>query len=92
MIEGEAILRELASKAIEIGADGLEVEYNGGKEEVCAMNRSAGVGFGIASFPSNQPQAEALREELYRLAKKKQVVVLQGVRYEMRARIFDSFG
>ena len=43
MSEGRTILQELASKAIETGADGLEVEYSGGNDEVCAMQLSAGV-------------------------------------------------
>ena len=51
------------------------------------------MGFGIASFRSSSPEAGALRDELHRLAKRKQrIVVVDGLRYELRAGIYDSFG
>ena len=49
-------------------------------------------GWGIASLASSSPEAKSLRHELYALAKKKQRVKIDELTYELRARIFDSFG
>ena len=69
----------------------LEVEYKDGYERAFAAK--AGMGFGIASFRSSSPEAGALRDELHRLAKRKRrIVVVDGLRYELRAGIYDSFG
>jgi hypothetical protein len=47
----------------------------------------------MSSFRSSSPEAGALRDELHRLAKRKQrIVVVDGLRYELRAGIYDSFG
>jgi hypothetical protein len=85
-----AILEPLLAKAISFGADYLEVEYKDRSEEVFALK--SGVGVGIASFRSSSPEAESLRNELYALAKKRQRVKIDEHTYELRARIFDSFG
>ena len=85
-----AILEPLLAKAISLGADQLEVEYKDGSEEVFAMK--SGVGLGIASFRSSSPEAKSLRNELYALTKKKQSVRIGDRTYELRARIYDSFG
>ena len=52
----------------------------------------SGVGVGIASFRSSSPEAKSLRNELYALAKKRQRAKIDEHTYELRARIFDSFG
>ena len=52
----------------------------------------SGVGLGIASFRSSSPEAKSLRNELYALAKKRQHAKIDEHTYELRARIFDSFG
>ena len=85
-----AILEPLLAKAIGLSADQLEVEYKDGSEEVFAMK--SGVGVGIASFRSSSPEAKSLRNELYALAKKRQRAKIDEHTYELRARIFDSFG
>jgi hypothetical protein len=86
----EAILEPLIAKVIGLGADQLEVDYKDGSEQVFAMK--SGVGLGIASFPSSSPEAKSLRSELYALAKKRQRAKIDEHTYELRARIFDSFG
>jgi hypothetical protein len=86
----KTLLEQLAAKAMSLGADGLEVEYKDGCEEVCAVK--SGFGLGIASLRSSSPEAKSLRHELYALAKKKQRVTIDNCTYEPRARIFDSFG
>ena len=85
-----AILEPLLAKAIGLSADQLEVEYKDGPEEVFAMK--SGVGLGIANFRSSSPEAKSLRNELYALAKKRQHAKIDEHTYELRARIFDSFG
>ena len=86
----KAILERLLAKAIALGADELEVEYKAGCEEVFAMKSNFGLG--IASLRRSSPEAKSLRHELYALAKKKQRVTIDDRTYELRARIFDSFG
>jgi hypothetical protein len=86
----EAILEPLLAKAISLGADQLEVEYKDRCEEVFAVK--SGFGLGIANFRSSSPEAQSLRNELYALAKKKQRVKIDEHTYELRTRIFDSFG
>jgi hypothetical protein len=87
----ESIVERLAVEAIGLGADELEVEYKDGCE--WAFAAKAGLGFGIASFRSSSPEAGALRDELHRLAKRKRrIVVVDGLRYELRGHSYDSFG
>jgi hypothetical protein len=85
-----AILEQLAAKAMSLGADGFEVEYKDGCEEVFAVK--SGFGLGIASLRSSTAEAKSLRNELYALTKKKQSVRIGDRTYELRARIYDSFG
>ena len=90
MARKKITLEQLVAKAIDLGADQLEVEYKDGCEEVFAMKSA--FGWGIASIRSTSPEAKSLRHELYALAKKKQRVKIDERTYELRARIFDSFG
>jgi len=85
-----AILEPLLAKAISLGANQLEVEYKDRCEEVFAVK--SGFGLGIANFRSSSPEAKSLRNELYALAKKRQRAKIDEHTYELRARIFDSFG
>jgi len=86
----EGIVERLAAEAIRLGADLVEVEYKDDYEEVIAAR--GGVGYGIARLRSSSPQAIALREELYRLAKRAQRITVDGIQYELRGRVYDSFG
>ncbi|MGH8479583.1 MAG: hypothetical protein ACREXK_08435 [Gammaproteobacteria bacterium] len=88
--EASDILLELVARAIEVGADDMEIEYKSGREEVFAVG--AGIGVGIASLDSGSEEARLLREELYAIAKKKRVVRISGCAYAMRVRIYDGFG
>jgi hypothetical protein len=85
-----SIVGSLAAEAIREGADRLDIEYEAGYEEVVAVRGS--VGYGIARFRSSSPEAVALREELYRIAKKKHRIVVDGRQYELRGGVYDSFG
>jgi hypothetical protein len=84
------IVHELIAQAAQAGAEATEVEYKDGCEEVVAMRGP--VGFGIASFRSVDANAEALRQELYGMAKRRTAITVDEVDYDVCVRVFDSFG
>ena len=75
----ESIVERLAAEAIRHGADLLNVEYKDGYEDVVAAK--GGVGHGIARFRSSSPEAITLREELHRIAKRKDRITVDGSQY-----------
>ena len=82
---------EIVSKAIEIGADKLEIEYKDGYEEVFTLK--GGRGFGIAKLESSSEEAALLREELYVIGKRKKGRIRTAdAHYDVNVEIFDSFG
>lgn len=88
--EQKSIVQRLVAKAIGYGGDMLDVEYKDSYEEVFVGRN--GIAYGIARFKSSSAQGAALRKELYGLAKKKRRIVVANEEYELRARIYDSFG
>ena len=86
--EQNDLLDGLVAKAISCGADMIEVEYDEGYEEVCV--RKDNFGLGIARFKGTE--GNILRKELYGLAKKKRRMGVDNVEYELRARVYESFG
>jgi hypothetical protein len=88
--EQKSIVQGLVAKAIRCGADMIEVEYDEGYEEVYI--RKDNLALGIDRFKATSAGASFLRKELYGLAKKKRRIVLDNEKYELRARIYDSFG
>jgi hypothetical protein len=84
------VLLELGAEAIRCGADMIEVEYDEGCEEVYV--RKDNVGITVARLKSSSRQALLLRKELYSLVKKKQRIAIDNELYELRARVYDSFG
>jgi hypothetical protein len=86
----ESIIERLAVQAIRLGADNLEVDYKDGEERVFAAK--GGTGHGIASFRSSSPEAALLRKELHSLTKKKRRLVVADSQYELRGRVYESFG
>jgi hypothetical protein len=88
--EHNSIVQELAVEAIRGGAAMIEVEYDEGYEEVYI--RKDNLALGIGRFKSSSPEANFLRKELYDLVRKKQRIVIDKEEYELRARIYDSFG
>lgn len=83
------MLLSFIRKAIELGAGGLEIEYENGQEHVCAMRGSMGVGIGAVS--SNSKESEQLFAEINALRKAKQVDV-DGAVYSAKVSEYDSFG
>ena len=56
------------------------------------MAFSGAVGIGVAAFRSDSDDAQDLRQQLYALNKKRRKTIHAGVEYELRVKIFDSFG
>ena len=83
-------LAKVTAKALEVGAQELEVEYKSGWEEVCAMRGNFGVG--IARFKASSEEGSGLREQLWEISKKPARIDILGTTYRVRARRFDSFG
>jgi len=89
-LESTDILATLISKAMGLGADGLEVEYKHPHEEVTAIKGSMGVG--IAALRSDSKEAIALRDELWRHRKKMKKIEIGGVNYKLKVSVFESLG
>ena len=84
-------LTTISSKAIEIGANELEIEYKNGYEEVFAVK--GGQGFVVARLNSSTEGAALLRAELYAIGKRKSGRIrTAGAKYNLQVEIFDSFG
>ena len=81
------ILEGLVAEAICCSADMIEVEYDEGYEEVYIRKGNIGLG---TRFKGSE--GDLLRKELYGLAKKKRRMGVDNVEYELRARVYDSFG
>ena len=89
-----SIVEQLVSEAIRVGANALDVEYKDGIEEVYAMKGTTdyGSGFGIAMLPSGSPEAVSLCRELHGIARKSRTIAVGDSNYELRCRVFESFG
>ena len=88
--ESTDTLAELVSKAIGLGAEGLEIEYKDHHEEVTAMKGSMGIG--IVALRSDSKEAIALRDELWKHRRKMKKLEVAGVNYKLKVSTFDSFG
>ena len=86
-----SIIEEIASQTILSGGDAVEVEYKDGYEEVFPVTGRVGTSLGIR-LRSSSPEAKSLREGLYRIANQRQRITLGRREYELRCRIYDSFG
>jgi hypothetical protein len=89
-MESTSILYPLVVEAMRLGADEIYVEYKDRTEWVFASRH--GAGFSIAQFKSSSPEAVALREELFRIAKKKERVAFGAAECELHTKIVESFG
>ncbi len=83
-------LAELLTKVIELGGDGLEVEYKDGYDEI--TGNKGNLGFGLGDIKSDSPEASALRNELWSLRNRTKRVEVRGKVYKARVTTFDSFG
>jgi hypothetical protein len=85
-----AILQGLLQQGLRLGADCLEVEYSNGRDDVVAY--LGALGRQIASFPSNESEALALRKELYASARRPRRFSIQGQEITVRVQVEDVFG
>ena len=86
----EITLELLIAKAIEFNANGIEIEYKDGMEEVCIMKGS--MGFGIARIDSSSEEALALLQRIHKIKNKGTIVNINGKSYKISVKIFNSFG
>ena len=84
------ILGQLVAKAVQLGADGLDIEYKDGQEEVCAMKGNTG--FGIASIDSSSAKADSLENALSAIGRKGKEIEIAGTTYLLKVSTYDSFG
>jgi hypothetical protein len=78
-------------QAIAGGAKRLQIEYDDGYEEVYACPGDIGVSIGCR-IPSSSEEAKSLRAELYAMRKRPRRIEVGDRTYELRCRIYDSFG
>jgi hypothetical protein len=83
-------LDELLTRVIELGGDGLEIEYKDGYEEITAMKGN--FGFGIGRIKSGSREAADLREELWSLRNRTKRLEVRDTVYKARVSTFESFG
>jgi hypothetical protein len=89
--EPMSIIEEIASQTIRAGGEAVEVEYKDGYEEVFPVAGRSGTSVGFRLDSSSQ-EAKSLREELYKIAKKRRRLTVSGREYELRCRVYDRFG
>ena len=86
-----SIIEEIASQAICSGGQAVEVEYKDGYEEVFSVGGTIGAAVGF-QLKSSSDEAKGLRAGLYDVAKKRRIIAVEGREYELRCRIYNSFG
>jgi hypothetical protein len=89
-LSGDDAVIHYVKKAIDIGAMGLEVEYESGREHIFAIGEHSGVE--IASLESRGKQARALREALCQISEQPRKVVISGSGYALTVQVDESFG
>lgn len=81
------MLMEFLEKAIEIGADEIQIEYKDQKEWIFAFKGSIGVGIGSL----NPDAAKPLFKEMDGLKKTKRAII-GGITYKLVFSRYESFG
>jgi hypothetical protein len=87
----ESVVDRFVVQAIAGGAKTLRIEYDEGYEEVFPWQGDVGVSIGCR-IPSSSEDAKSLRAELYAMRKHPRRIDVGGRTYELRCRIYDSFG
>ena len=85
----ESLLVKLLKIAVESGADSIEVEPDRGEVIVYAFQGNSGVS--IASFDSDDSEAEALLDDLWKRWRKRKRVEIDGTHYNLKVETYDSF-
>ena len=86
-----SIVEEIAFKTIRSGGQAVEVEYKDGYEEIFPLSGPGGVSLGTRLEGSSN-EARSLRADLYGIAKKRRRITVGVAEYELRCRVYDSFG
>jgi len=79
-----------ADKVIELGCDGMEIEYRNGYEEITAMKGN--LGFGIGEIKSSSRKSADLQDELWDLRNRTKRIEVRGTVYQAQVNTFESFG
>mgnify|MGYP001603570417 FL=1 len=87
---GDDAVAPFVKKAIDLGAMGIEVEYESGREHVFALGEHSGVE--IASLDANGKQARELREALCQIGEQTRKITIRGSEYVLTFQIRESFG
>jgi len=85
------ILEEIASRTIRSGGAAVEVEYKDGYEEVFPVSEESGTCVGLR-LESSSEEGKSLWADLYSLSKRRRRITVDGSDYELRCRVYDSFG
>ncbi len=83
------MLADFLKTAVEMGANNLEFEYEGGNLLVTALRGQDGVGIG--SLKSNSQECRRLIDEIASLKKRKRVEIA-GVTWRIAVSEYESFG
>ncbi len=89
-LNNDDILSKLVTIAVEHDADGIEIEYKDGYEEVCAIKGSLGVG--IARLDSSGEEARSLRGQLHALKRKSANMDINGATFRLKVSTYNNFG
>ena len=82
------MLLEFLQKALELGCDEIEIEYEGGHEVVTAFRGSFGIGIGsLKSGDASTPFFDEIRD-----LKRKKRVTIKGTTYSATVSTYESFG
>ena len=83
------MLLDFIRKAVELGADEIEIDYKDGQERISAMRGPVGVGIGTVKFSSRESEQLFVEVEALRKAKR---VDLDAGSYSAKVSEFDNFG
>jgi hypothetical protein len=87
---GDDAIVLFVTKAIDLGATEIEVEYESGWEHIFAVGEHSGVE--IATLKSSGKEARALRETLCDINEQPRKMMVGGSEYALTVQIHQSFG
>ena len=81
------MLSEFMEKALEMGCDGIEIEYKDRHEMITAFQGSFGIGIGSVISREAAPLFDEIKE-----LKRKKKVSFDGIDYRVKVSTYESFG
>jgi hypothetical protein len=82
------MLNELLGKAIDLGADRIEIEYKDRSEFVTAYRGPVGIGIGML----NAEQRDKVFAEIEKMKKQRGKITLRNNAYKLKYSEYESFG